>query len=132
MKDDDFLDLIGGCLSGFFKLHEFELERCSTTDSGNKVIAIYSSPKCKVLFYKSMREGEINCLVGPKLASNDNVRDGKWRYLNSLLSNHSEKSIRQLLADVPDVPQNVKKQVSKIAKILESNFETIVARVHDG
>ena len=127
MSDDSFLNLIDDSLSDFFKDHGFKLEKCSTVDHGNKATVIFRSPKCKLMFYKSVREGEVNCLIGNSFADNDDLHDGNWQYLNSFLSSQSDQTIKQLLANVPDVPKSSQEQVSEIEERLKTNFESILA-----
>lgn len=127
--DDNFMNLIDESLSDFFQVYDFNLEEYLAIDGGNKTTAIYFSPLCKLLIYRSTRDGEVNCLIGREVADSHNLNDGNWFYLNSILSDQAEKTIEQLLANVPDEPQSDKTQISTIASKLENNFEMIIENI---
>ncbi len=126
--DNNFRLILESRLSDFFKDHKFKIDFDSSIDSGNKTIAVYVSSILKLYFYRSRRDGEINCLIGRPDSNISNLSKGGWHYLNSLIFNHSGESIEQLLNQIPIVPESDDEQVRTIANNLEHHFNDIVRK----
>ena len=98
-------------------------------DDGNQVSVNYSSPKCKLKFYQSQRDGEINCQIGSVDKNYAENGKFKWYYLNSLLETKKEQTIEELLSSIPDVPKSDEEQAYDIASKLKENYEKILVNL---
>lgn len=125
----DFQRKVHMVLAEFFSAKGFKLEEYKDLDGGNKSLVFYSSPQCKLSFYRSQRDGEVNCLIGTIGASSEDLESSKWLYLNSLMSEVKHLSIEELLAAVPDSPKSDEEQISDIAIKLKQNFAEILKQL---
>lgn len=122
----DFQRMVQKVLAEFFSAKGFKYEESKDVDMGNKSLIFYSSPQCKLSFYRSQRDGEVNCLIGTIKASNANLKSEEWLYLNSLLSKRKHLSIEDLLVSVPDSPKSDEEQLCEIETKLKQNFDEFV------
>ncbi|MDH5228449.1 MAG: hypothetical protein OEZ58_09190 [Gammaproteobacteria bacterium] len=125
----DFQRKVRRALEDFFSAKGFKLDETLDLDGGNKSLVFYSSPLCKLCFYQSERDGEVNCLIGTIEASNEELDNAEWSYLNSLISDGEQLSIEELLAGVPDTPMSDEEQLSEIAIKLKQNFDALVKQL---
>ncbi|MEJ2046387.1 MAG: hypothetical protein P8X74_23850 [Reinekea sp.] len=113
-------------LTEFLSANGFKYEESKNLDGGNKSLVFYSSPQCKLSFYRSKRDGEVNCLIGSVGAKNEDVESDEWLYLNSFMSEGKDLSIEDLLAAVPDSPMSDEEQLNDIAIKLKQNFYNVM------
>ncbi len=122
----DFQRKVQLILAEFFSAKGFKYDESIDFNGGNKSIIFYNSPQCKLSFYRSQRDGEVNCLVGTIGAGNIDLENGKWLFLSSLLPEGKDSSIEELLAAVPDSPKSDEEQLCEIEIKLRQNFDEIV------
>ncbi|MGR2741098.1 hypothetical protein ACUY1T_21830 [Billgrantia sp. Q4P2] len=129
MMTNGFQGKVQAVLAEFLSAKGFEHEESKDLDGGNKSLVFYRSPQCKLSFYRSRRDGEVNCLVGTVGASNVNLESNEWLFLNSLLSSGKNLSIEELLVAVPDSPKSDEEQLCEIAIKLKENFDEFVNKL---
>lgn len=116
-------------LAEFLSAKGFIHEESKDLDDGNKSLVFYRSPKCKLTFYRSQRDGEVNCLIGTISANNERLDSDEWLYLNSLQSKGKHLSIEELLAAVPDSPISDEEQLCDIEIKLRQGFDEFVGEL---
>lgn len=126
---DNFPRLVEMSVTDFLLSKGLVLERTEELDGGNKSLVVYGAPFLKICFYRSQRDGEINCLIGSEQADNDELDSREWVFLRALLSEGQELSIEELLASVPAVPKTDKEQLEEIMFNLKVNFDDIVKKI---
>ncbi len=97
-----------------------------TIASGKQEVVIYDSKACKIAFYKSPNDGEVNCKIGKANASNDDIGGDGWFFLNSLISGDEELSIEELLAAVPSSPKGFDEQLENLTEKLIEEYEMVI------
>jgi len=121
-------------LSSFFKARGFIHIKSTIFDNGNIVEVEYCCDEIMLKFYRSLRDGEINCMARRSFKDSDIDQGQAWLYINSLLIDQNDYSIDELLTRMPDKIVGDDEQISAIANLLEDNFHTLqhkIARIED-
>jgi len=88
---------------------------------------VFQSARCKIGFYDSPREGEVNCMLAPPSAPNTlNEADG-WRYIYALQLHGANPTLEQLQARVPKAPRSRESQLSDIANVLRNEYKRLLS-----
>ena len=122
---NNFKEIIETVFSDFFYHNGFIFYEHIVQDAGNKSTFVYRSHQCKLAFYRSQRDGEVNCLAGRLDAKNSELNGDKWFYIKSLLPRKTEPTIEELLSQVPDKPLSDEEQLLNIESALSDKFATI-------
>jgi len=122
----DFEKKVQLVLSEFLSKNGFKHEQSQDFDGGNETLVVYSSPQCKLRFYRTQRDGEVNCQIG---AINLDMESSDWLYLSSLLAEGKNLSIEELLANVLEKPKSDEDQLREIGIKLKQNFDDLVKGV---
>lgn len=125
----DFENKVQLVLSEFLSKNGFKHEQSQDFDGGNETLVVYSSPQCKLRFYRTQRDGEVNCQIGAIGAINLDMESSDWLYLSSLLAEGENLSIEELLANVPEKPKSDEDQLREIGIKLKQNFDDLVKGV---
>lgn len=124
----DFEVMVRQKFDEFMSLKGFQFDRLISDSVGAKSAVLYVSTKQKMAIYRSLRDGEVNCLVGAKGADVARLDDGKeWAYMSSIFQRGQEMSMEELLARVPSTPKGTAEQLSEIASVLRQRFDELVA-----
>ncbi|HBF33197.1 TPA: hypothetical protein DDW35_01410 [Candidatus Sumerlaeota bacterium] len=118
----------------FLAVNCFDHEETVEQDSGLKILVFYKAPSCKLCIYSSIRDGEVNCMLGACDSENKSLDDGskKWCYLTGLLiqggfvekeeiwarSSNSFKSNKELLDEIGN---DLKQHFDGLVKLLSSS-----------
>ncbi|NNE64670.1 MAG: hypothetical protein HKN34_11355 [Gammaproteobacteria bacterium] len=124
-------ELIDKFLDDFILDLNLKLVDFRTKENGNMTIAVYEASGFKLYFYESLREGEINCLVGKTYADIQDTNDGNWFYVNAILSKGSQLSVEELLKNVPDEPRSIETQFSDLASNIRCNIKKLAEYVSE-
>lgn len=84
----------------------------------SKLSVFFARPSCELEIYKSLRDGEVNCLVRMR----EGAEDG-WRYLRSLLTKYNQLDEDELFAAIPDKPLSEEGQLELIRRDLQQFLE---------
>lgn len=129
-------DLVISVLGNFLKSHRFRLVDRSSDKTGSVTDFVYSSNRCKLRFYDSPRDGEINCLIGALDANDKETRGiGKmksWFYIRDLLEIGKGMSLKEIQALVGPPTFDPREQLFEISKLLNENLEAACAKLHRG
>ncbi len=129
-----FKSALDSRLSSFFEAEGFRHIKSTIFDNGNIVEVEFCSDELMLKFYRTLRDGEVNCMIRRSIKDGDNDQGQEWLYINSLLIDQNDYSIDELLTKVPDKFVGDDEQISEIAKLLEGNFHTLqnkIARKED-
>lgn len=126
-------DLVNFVLGDFLKARGFRLVDREGDKNGNVTDLVYASSRCKLRFYDSPRDGEINCLIGGLNASNKEARGiGKmksWFYILDLLEIGKGMSLKEIQAMLGPPTFDPREQLLEIFKLLDDNLEAACAKL---
>ena len=126
-------NLVTSVVGNFLLTHGFRLVSRNCDEKGNTTDLVYASSRCKLRFYDSPRNGEINCLIGGLDADDNEPRDrGKmtsWFYIRILLGIGKGMSLKEIQAMVGPPTFDPRAQLLKILELLKENMEAACAKL---
>ena len=130
MSKTQFRDLVETVFLQFLVGCSFHFEDVSTTNFGMEYV-IYGAKKIKLKFYRDLRNGEINCMVHLDTVD-DTIKTSQqseqyWKYLPELCEEENNKTVEELLQNVPSGPLSDMEQLSRLKAMIERNLPKIIA-----
>lgn len=130
--DDEFKDLFYSVLGDFLAKNAFRFSQSRSDLGGNFMEVIFESDQCKLRFYDSRRDGEINCLVGRTNALNESAWTDKrsgWYYLRELLEAGKGLSLEELLKLVGSPMIDRREQLVQLRDLLTSGLGKVLLQL---
>lgn len=119
-----FKELIDDVFYDFFRKYKIKYDCDLLSDKLAKELVYYSADKYQICFYRSLRDGEVNCLLSLGLAADYDFHPEKWLFVRGLAIT-KKITIEGLINDTSFSFLSDRDELTEIRNILDANYIVI-------
>ena len=113
-------------LRGFFR--EYDFRKAQTYSSDDFDCVVYDSPRCRLAFCESMRDGSVNCLIAKLGVPAEVSQDNGWHPYGSLFDDYGKVSLEEAKRRLPP-RMGFEDQVAFAAKRIRGRYLEILSNL---
>ena len=126
LRHNDFSEKVSRSLDDYLQARGFSKDAVQSDESGLKTTVAYRSYEAKIAVYRSIPDGEVNCMIGGPDASSAKVEKPAWQFFTKLLMEAGRITREDLYRWSASPPAGWDKQLEHVLDLLRSNFDAVV------